>query len=37
MKFLAEAYQTLSLDPGLMSDVISQALCGPGRHSETSV
>jgi hypothetical protein len=34
---LPGVYQTLALDPGLMSEVISQTQCGPGRHSETSV
>ena len=34
---LPDVYQTLALDPGLMSQVISQTQCGPGRHSETSV
>jgi hypothetical protein len=34
---LPGVYQTLVLDPGLMSEVISQTQCGPGRHSETSV
>jgi hypothetical protein len=34
---LPGAYQTLVLDPGLVSEVISQTQCGPGRHSETSI